>query len=213
MLKSGSAAVLDVRSARDYEWGKIKGALHAPVVVSRGSSLNPVTEPNPGFVAAVAARVRDRAAPVVLYGPGRADDRADSVYVSKEMFVSLVPIRKGDKEVGGAGGARRGDGGGFYVAIANPLLLLIHSTTLIKHKSPSPHTHAHVCTPSPRPPKPLQDVVQSAAAALRDAGYTAITELEGGFRAWDLTYRPDGRRRAKGSWAKGTEQEMWTASN
>jgi hypothetical protein len=52
-----------------------------------------------------------------------------------------------------------------------------------------------------------------AAAELRDAGYSAVSELDGGFRAWDLAYRPDGRRRAKGSWAKGTEQEMWTASN
>jgi hypothetical protein len=45
----------------------------------------------------------------------------------------------------------------------------------------------------------LQDVVAAAAAALQSQGYCSLRELAGGYRAWDLQYRPDGRRRAKGA--------------
>eukprot|EP00887_Chlorella_sp_A99_P002702 scaffold6.g2702.t1 len=44
-----------------------------------------------------------------------------------------------------------------------------------------------------------EDIVAAAARALEGAGYGQLSELEGGFRAWDLAYRPDGRRRAKGA--------------
>lgn len=44
----------------------------------------------------------------------------------------------------------------------------------------------------------------SAMEALTSDGYTAVSELEGGYRAWDLEYRPDGRKREKGNWADRT---------
>ena len=51
--------------------------------------------------------------------------------------------------------------------------------------------------------------------ALLDAGYTAVSELAGGYRSWDLAYRPDGRKRERGNWADKSsgELEWWTASN
>lgn len=38
---------------------------------------------------------------------------------------------------------------------------------------------------------------------------------QGGYRAWDLAYRPDGRKRERGNWADKSsgELEWWTASN
>jgi hypothetical protein len=90
-ISSGSAMVLDVRSARDHEWGKVKGSIHAPFVLSKGTALNPTVDRNPGFLAAVAAKVKDPSRPVILYGPGRANLDENAVYVSKEMFVSLAP--------------------------------------------------------------------------------------------------------------------------
>ena len=39
----------------------------------------------------------------------------------------------------------------------------------------------------------------AATRALQGAGYCELSELAGGYRAWDLAYRPDGRRRAKGA--------------
>jgi hypothetical protein len=60
-----------------------------------------------------------------------------------------------------------------------------------------------------------ESAVELAAAALRDAGFTAVARLEGGYRAWDLAYRPDGRRRAKGNFrdTSSGDLEWWTASN
>ncbi len=45
------------------------------------------------------------------------------------------------------------------------------------------------------------DLCGLAVEALRGAGYTAVSELAGGYKAWDLVIRPDGRRREKGKWA------------
>lgn len=59
-----------------------------------------------------------------------------------------------------------------------------------------------------------QDIVAAAAAALQAAGYPRdrLAELAGGYRAWDLQYRPDGRRRAKGAFRDKSsgELEWWT---
>lgn len=49
-LKARQAVALDVRGAREAEWGKIKGCKHAPFISMGGSSLNPEVKPNPGFL-------------------------------------------------------------------------------------------------------------------------------------------------------------------
>lgn len=103
VLRARSAVVLDVRTSRDWDWGKIKGAVHCPFVLSKGSSLSPVIERNPRFLEQVASKVRDKGKRVIVYGPGRAPSAEEgAVYVSKEMFVSLAPTATGagDEEVG-----------------------------------------------------------------------------------------------------------------
>lgn len=54
----------------------------------------------------------------------------------------------------------------------------------------------------------------AAARELQAAGYTQLSELVGGFRQWDLQYRPDGRPRARGAFRDKSsgELEWWTAS-
>ncbi|PRW61229.1 ribulose bisphosphate carboxylase oxygenase activase [Chlorella sorokiniana] len=164
-LKTRQLIALDVRAAREAEWGKIKGSKQAPYVVASGSSLAPEVRPNPAFLEAARAALgapEACTATVVLYGPGSAlsSDTSESL-VSKEKFVSIAP-----------NGMATVDG---------------------------------------------QDLVAAAAAALQAAGYpsTHLAELVGGFRAWDLQYRPDGRRRAKGAFRDKSsgELEWWTASN
>ena len=156
-LRRGTAAVVDMRTARDHEWGRVKGSVHCGFFVAKGSSLNPTLEPNPSFVDDVARAVKgDRARPVVLYGPGAPPSAdADAVFVSKELFVSTA-------------------------------------TSAVP-----------------------EEAVEQAAAALRDAGFAAVARLDGGYRAWDLAYRPDGRRRAKGNFrdTSSGDLEWWTASN
>lgn len=46
-LRDRSVVAIDVRSARDWDWGRIKGAAHAPYAVTSGSSLAP--EVGPGW--------------------------------------------------------------------------------------------------------------------------------------------------------------------
>ncbi len=46
-LRDRSVVAIDVRSARDWDWGRINGAAHAPYVVTSGSSLAP--EVGPGW--------------------------------------------------------------------------------------------------------------------------------------------------------------------
>lgn len=55
----------------------------------------------------------------------------------------------------------------------------------------------------------LQDIVAAAARALQAAGYPTLSELAGGYRAWDLQYRPDGRRRAKGAFRDKSSGGEW----
>jgi hypothetical protein len=66
---------------------------------------------------------------------------------------------------------------------------------------PLPHLPCNLSW-HPRPPflpSFKQDIVAAAAAELAAAGYHDLAELAGGYRAWDLAYRPDGRRRARGA--------------
>ncbi|KAI3427347.1 hypothetical protein D9Q98_010264 [Chlorella vulgaris] len=161
--RSGGVRVLDVRSAREWDWGRIKGAIHTPIVLAAGPATNPAAAKlNPGFMEAATAALGspDAAPPIVLYGPGTPlHSQAAAAYVSKEQFVSIAPA-----------GAVQVEG---------------------------------------------QDIVAAAAAALQSQGYCSLRELAGGYRAWDLQYRPDGRRRAKGAFRDKSsgELEWWTASN
>ncbi|KAL4447796.1 hypothetical protein ABPG75_005015 [Micractinium tetrahymenae] len=161
-LRNRSVIALDVRSAREWDWGCIKGAAPAPYVVTSGSSLAPEVRRNPDFLAAAAKALGPpgSACPAVLYGPGAPlDTEASASFVSKEAFVSIAPNGTGQVEG--------------------------------------------------------EDIVAAAARALQAAGYSALSELAGGYRAWDLQYRPDGRRRAKGAFRDKSsgELEWWTASN
>ncbi|KAG1663000.1 hypothetical protein FOA52_000571 [Chlamydomonas sp. UWO 241] len=56
------------------------------------------------------------------------------------------------------------------------------------------------------------DCVALAVDALRAAGFTSLSELEGGYTEWDLQYRPDGRRREKGNWADRSSGELAAAA-
>ncbi|KAL4442508.1 hypothetical protein ABPG77_005092 [Micractinium sp. CCAP 211/92] len=161
-LRDRSVVAIDVRSVRDWDWGRINGAAHAPYVVTSGSSLAPEVRPNPDFLQAAAKALGPPGAarPAVLYGPGAPLDADTSAsFVSKEAFVSIAP--NGTGQVDG------------------------------------------------------EDIVAAAARALQAAGYSALSELAGGYRAWDLQYRPDGRRRAKGAFRDKSsgDLEWWTASN
>ena len=94
-LKSRQLVALDVRAAREAEWGRIKGAKQAPYVVASGSSLAPDVRPNPAFPEAARAALGPPeacTATVVLYGPGStlSSDTSEAL-VSKEKFVSIAP--------------------------------------------------------------------------------------------------------------------------
>jgi rhodanese-related sulfurtransferase len=98
-LRSKSAVVLDVRTARDWEWGKIKGAAHCPFIESKGSSLSPTIERNPRFLDHAKSKAPDKGRHVIVYGPGRAQTAEEgAVFVSKELFVSLAPGAAGGEE-------------------------------------------------------------------------------------------------------------------
>ena len=157
-MHDGSASVLDVRSIREWDWGKIKGATHCPIVLATGSSMSPGTRPNPDFLKLVAAKFPVKARPLVVYGSTVAVDAAGGApaVAAKGVFVS--------KALSLSGG---------------------------------------------------EDFVAAAVEALRAAGYEDVSELGGRYGAWDLAYRPDGRRREKGKWADKSsgELEWWTASN
>lgn len=60
-----------------------------------------------------------------------------------------------------------------------------------------------------------EDLAQAAVQQLLDAGYTRVSELAGGFGAWDECYSPQGKRRQKGAFKDKSsgELEYWTASN
>lgn len=95
-LRERRAVALDVRSAREWDWGRIKGAKHAPYVVTKGSSLTPETAANPGFLDAAHAALGAPAAGgdlcICLYGPGQdLDTEGSEALVSKEKFVSIAP--------------------------------------------------------------------------------------------------------------------------
>ena len=102
-LKSRQLVALDVRAAREAEWGRIKSSKQAPFVVASGSSLAPDVRPNPAFLEAARAALGPPeacTATVVLNGPGSAlsTDTSETL-VSKEKFVSIAP--NGMAEVGG----------------------------------------------------------------------------------------------------------------
>lgn len=232
-------------------------------MLAKGSSLSPTLEPNPDFISAATAKAGGREAAIVLYGPGRADKSENAVYVSKEMFVSLSSSFVGEViELF------------FYFHLRSRYLgksLLKEQPCAteqpVRHMIGSEHTLTPACAPTnTRTHDRKQDVVLQAAEALRDAGFTAVSQLDGGYRcasvvstllatllctqprlgaclravllkvttaamnllsamclyhpafarrAWDLAYRPDGRRRAKGNFRDTTsgELEWWTASN
>ena len=94
-LRARAVVALDVRSARDAEWGRIKGATSAPYVVTTGTTLAPETRPNPAFLEAALKALGPPGAaarPAVLYGPGvPLDSDAKERFVSKEVFVSIAP--------------------------------------------------------------------------------------------------------------------------
>lgn len=94
-LKTRQLIALDVRAAREADWGGIKGAKPAPFVVLSGSSLAPEVRPNPGFLDAARAALGPPeacSATVVLYGPGSAlSSETSEQLVSKEKFVSIAP--------------------------------------------------------------------------------------------------------------------------
>jgi rhodanese-related sulfurtransferase len=71
-MASRSVVVLDVRSEWDWDWGKIKGAVHCPVVLPNGTRLNPSTKPNPAFLAQAAAKVKSKGARVCVYSGASA---------------------------------------------------------------------------------------------------------------------------------------------
>jgi rhodanese-related sulfurtransferase len=94
-LRARAVVALDVRSARDAEWGRIKGAIPAPYVVTTGTTLAPETRPNPAFLEAACKALGPPGAaarPAVLYGPGvPLDSDTKERFVSKEVFVSIAP--------------------------------------------------------------------------------------------------------------------------
>jgi rhodanese-related sulfurtransferase len=100
--RSGGVRVLDVRSAREWDWGRIKGAIHTPIVLAAGPATNPAAAKlNPGFMEAATAALGSPAAapPIVLYGPGTPlHSQAAAAYVSKEQFVSIAPTGAGRVE-------------------------------------------------------------------------------------------------------------------
>ena len=69
-LRSRAVVAFDVRSAQEADWGRIKGAAHAPYVLAAGSSLAPEVRANPAFIEAArkALGPPDAARAAVLYG-------------------------------------------------------------------------------------------------------------------------------------------------
>lgn len=96
--RSRRVVALDVRSAREAEWGRIKNSAAAPFVVVSGSQLAPTTARSPDFLAAARAALGppDSAAHAVLFGPGTdLDASTKEAFVSKEKFVSIAPSGTG----------------------------------------------------------------------------------------------------------------------
>ena len=162
-LRLKAASVLDVRSIREWDWGKIKGATHCPMVLATGTSMNPGTSSNPDFVRLVTSKFPDKSFPLILYG-GEKSGEANGA--STAASPKPEPAK------------------GFFVSKALSLA-------------------------------GGEDFVALAVKALLEAGYENVAELDGGFNAWDIAYRPDGRQREKGKWADKSsgELEWWTASN
>jgi rhodanese-related sulfurtransferase len=154
-LAQKSALVIDVRSSKEAEWGKIKGSLACPFTIISGSSMSPVvTAQKEPFLKLVSQAAKDsKSIAIILVGSAPPDESQHGQ--SKEVF---------------------------------------------KSKALSLST---------------EDYVEKAALALLENGYSNVAELGGGFTAYDLSYRPDGRRREKGSWKDKSsgELEYWTASN
>lgn len=136
-------------------------------MLAKGSSLSPTLEPNPDFISAATAKAGGREAAIVLYGPGRADKSENAVYVSKEMFVSLSNSFVGEVSdlCHSVRGCHRKPG-----RSKQPGCTLLTST------------HPHELTSAHDNHAWKQDVVLQAAEALRDAGYTAVSQLDGGYR-------------------------------
>lgn len=144
-LRIRSAVVLDVRAAREWDWGRIKGAVHCPYIIAAGSSLSPQTRPCPDFLGAARRQLGDPASapPAVLYGPGSDLDAAtNEKFVSKEKFVSVAPSGLGtiDGEVR-CREQRQGLlllGGCFLSTLATaqmPRLALIHLLPCCTHRT------------------------------------------------------------------------------
>lgn len=154
-LHQKSAVVIDIRSAKEIEWGKIKGSATCPFTIISGSSMSPIVSRNDSFLKLVANLVGNNISSKIILVGSVSDSRLQHGQ-SKEKFKSKA------------------------VSL---------STT--------------------------EDYVLMAALTLTEAGYTDLSELEGGFTAYDLRYRPDGKRREVGNWRDKSsgELEYWTASN
>lgn len=154
-LAQKSALVVDIRSAKETEWGKIKGSASCPFTLISGSSMAPVVTP------------------------------------SKETFLKLVSQ------------AAKGN--------LNQQIIVVGSAP----PDESQHGQSKEVFKSKALSLSSEDYAEQAVASLIEAGYTDVSELGGGFTAYDLSYRPDGRRREKGSWKDKSsgELEYWTASN
>ena len=57
-LRKRAVSVVDIRSAREREWGTIKASVHVAAVLTTGGGLNPVSKPNPDFASQVSGLAR-----------------------------------------------------------------------------------------------------------------------------------------------------------
>lgn len=208
-LRARRAVVLDLRTAREVDWGKIKGSVHAPFATTSGSSLAPEVHRNPCFLDAARAKLGPPGAAgpaVVLVGPGAPlEESTTEKFVSKEKFVSTCPtgVAIVDGEVSGQAAGPWVQPAGLLLPLGSwgPSHSHCHTLTMVPSAAPViPHLPPPACSPPHLPLNPcLQDIVAAAAAVLQEAGYSQLSELVGGYRQWDMLYRADGRPRARGA--------------
>lgn len=196
-LASGSAAVLDVRTLKEWEWGRIKGAVHCPVVVATGSSLNPGIQANVAkFADQVAAKFPRKAQPLVLVASGAEAATGDGKQqaAAKGAFVSRVQAVSGDLDL---------------VALAVEALLAQGYTAVSELHGGFKVGKKLVC------PACLPNYLQFKGACHDMCPFVRAPCRGHRRQAYDLGYRPDGRKREKGKWADKSsgELEYWTASN
>jgi hypothetical protein len=151
-LRDRSVTALDVRSDRDWGWGRVAGAAHAPVVLAAGTALAPEVRRNPGFLAAAAAVLGPpgHAKRVVLYGPGAPlDVGTKQRHVSKEVFVSVAP--NGAAEVDGQVGSGVDGGGAVGWVRVRPLVGRQPAAARRPGRHPNDRRHTAPLLPEPRP--------------------------------------------------------------